>query len=209
MTSSHVIPALCLLGVLFTGCSDSPAPPADPTIPAAPTDLSKAGATTSPKAAITGTLDGAKATHLMDARVRAMPPGSPTSGAFFVLHNTSAHDAVVVGGSSPAAEAVELHTHIEEDGQFKMRQVDRIDVPAGQQVTLAPGGLHVMLIGLTAPLAAGDTVSLSLDFEGGHTQAFELPVKSISADGHGGGHGHHGAHGGHEKAGADPHAGHH
>ena len=66
-----------------------------------------------------------------------------------------------------------------------------------------------MLIGLTAPLAAGDTVSLSLDFEGGHTEAFEIPVKTITGAGHSSGHGHHGAHDGHSKADADPHAGHH
>lgn len=156
---------------------------------------------------VKGTVEGAKATHLMQSRVRAMPPGSPATGAFFILHNTSEHDAAVIGGSSPAAKTVELHTHVQEDGQFKMRQIDRIDVPAGQQVTLEPGGLHVMLIGPTKDLKVGDTVSLTLDFEGGHSQAFDLPVQEISASGHGshGGH-HHGAK--KDEAGANPHAGH-
>lgn len=178
-------------------------------------------------APLVGTTAGAEATHVMEGRVRAMPPGSPASGAFFILHNPSEHPAVVVGGRTDAAASVELHTHIEEDGQFKMRQIDRIEVPAGAQVTLEPGGLHVMLIGLSQPLAEGDTVRLTLDFEGGHSQEFALPVQAIAAGsgghkGHGGGHkGHGGGHGGGDGGGhgahgsskgtdgADPHAGHH
>lgn len=148
---------------------------------------------------VVGTLDGAKATHLMEAHVRAMPPGSTTTAAFFILHNPSAHDAAVVGGTSPAAASVELHAHVQEGDTFKMRQIDRIDVPAGEQVRLEPGGLHVMLIGLKAPLAVGDTLSLTLEFEGGHTQAFDIPVKEIGASAHDahGGHGDHKAHGDH------------
>ncbi len=167
---------------LLTACATSvevpaPVPAADPSseAPVVPEPL--------PAAALKGTVEGARSTHVMDARVRAMPPGSPTTGAFFILHNPSEYDAVVVGGSSPSARAVELHTHIEEGGQFKMRQVDRIEVPAGQQVQLEPGGLHVMLIDLTAPLTIGDTVALTLDFESGHTETFEIPVQQIAAPG--------------------------
>ena len=121
---------------------------------------------------------------MMDGRVRAMPQGAATTGAFFVLHNSSEHHAAVLGARSPAARTVELHSHIEEDGMFKMRQIDRIDVPAGTQVRLQPGGLHVMLIDLQAPLSAGDTVSLTLVFEGGYTRDFDLPVREVGGNTH-------------------------
>ena len=160
-------------------------------------------ASTPPNAPVVGTLDGAKATHLMEAHVRAMPPGSTTTAAFFILHNPSTHDAAVVGGQSPAVASVELHAHVQEGDTFKMRQIDRIDVPAGEQVRLEPGGLHVMLIGLKAPLAVGDTLSLTLEFEGGHTQAFDIPVREIAENTHA--HDAHSAHGDHSKHGDHAH----
>ena len=176
---SCAIPTVAAWAWLLTACANTPEPPA-PSPDAAPAVEVPAP---SLEAALQGSLEGARATHVMSARVRAMPPGAPTTGAFFILHNPSEHDAVVVGASSPSAGAVELHNHVEEDGQFKMRQVDRIEVPAGQQIQLAPGGLHVMLIGLSGPLEVGDTVSLTLDFESGHKGTFDIPVQEIAATG--------------------------
>jgi copper(I)-binding protein len=208
-TPSAISRPLVLLAFLALGAcggtppSEAPAAPdhadhADHSAHKGPADHGAHAAPEKPATAeaVKGTVEGAKATHLMGARVRAMPPGSKATGAFFILHNTSEHDAAVIGGSSPAAKTVELHTHVEENGVFQMRQIDRIDVPAGQQVTLQPGGLHVMLIDPTGPLHVGDTVSLTLEFEGGHSQAFDIPVQEIGAGDHGG-HGDHGDHGGH------------
>lgn len=148
-----------------------------------------------------GTAEAAKALHIMDARVRAMPPGSPNTGAFLSFHNPTEQHAALLSASSPAAKTVELHTHVQEDGQFKMRQIDRIDVAPDQMVKLAPGGLHIMLIGLTGDLTEGDEVALTLSFEGGHTTELKVPVKKIDASA--GGHGDHAGH-----AGQGDHAGH-
>lgn len=114
-----------------------------------------------------------------DAYVRAIPPGQPNSAAFMTLTNHSDQDRALLAAESDAAEVVELHSHRMEDGMMRMRQVEQIDLPAGEAVVLEPGGLHVMLIGLTGTLAPGDQVDLTLGFDDGSKQALSLPVKRI------------------------------
>jgi hypothetical protein len=114
-----------------------------------------------------------------DAYARAVPPGQPNSAAFMQLTNTGAQDRALVSATSDAAEVVELHTHKLEDGMMRMRQIARIDLPAGETVTLQPGGLHLMLIGLIDSLKPGDEITLSLGFDDGSRQTLDLPVKRI------------------------------
>jgi periplasmic copper chaperone A len=116
---------------------------------------------------------------ISDAYVRAVPPGQPNSASFMTVKNSSGSDHALVGGSSPAAEVVELHTHTMEDGMMRMRQVERIDLPAGKDVTLKPGGLHVMLIGLKQKLIPGEKVPLTLKFEDGSEVAVDAPVHKL------------------------------
>ncbi|MCE8018123.1 copper chaperone PCu(A)C [Halomonas sp. MCCC 1A17488] len=129
-----------------------------------------------------------------DAQVRAVPPGSQTSAAFMTLRNPGQHDVVLVAAETPVAEAAELHDHRDVDGVMQMRRVPQIVVPAGGSTELAPGGLHMMLIGLVAPLAEGEPVEIELRFETGETQRIEAPVRRIVADaaqaGHTQGHAH-------------------
>lgn len=114
-----------------------------------------------------------------DPYVRAVPPGQPNSAAFMTITNPGTADRAVVAAASSAAEVLELHTHRMEGGMMRMRQIERIDVPAGTAVALAPGGLHVMLIGLTAPLAPGDQVPLTLTLDDGASIALSAPVRSL------------------------------
>jgi hypothetical protein len=113
--------------------------------------------------------------------VRAVPPGQPNSAAFMELTNPGEADRALIAASSAAAETVELHTHTMVDGMMQMRRVERIDLPAGETVTLAPGGLHVMLIGLTVPLAPGDRIALTLTFDEGSEEQVSAPVRAIAA----------------------------
>ncbi|WP_428634310.1 copper chaperone PCu(A)C [Sedimenticola sp.] len=114
-----------------------------------------------------------------DAYVRAVPPGQPNSASFMTLTNTSSNDIVLKGAESPAAKAVELHTHTMSDGMMRMRQVEKIDLPAGQNVKLQPGGLHVMMIGLQQSLVPGEQIDLSLVFEDGSKMALKVPVVKL------------------------------
>lgn len=121
----------------------------------------------------------AETIEVQDAYVRAVPPGQQTSAAFMTITNHGDEDRALLAAQSDKAEVVELHTHRMEDGMMRMRRVDQIDLPAGQTVNLEPGGLHVMLIGLTETLASGDEVNLMLGFDGGEQQTLSLPVKRI------------------------------
>ncbi|MEA3639342.1 MAG: copper chaperone PCu(A)C [Lamprobacter sp.] len=116
---------------------------------------------------------------IADAYARAVPPGQPNSAAFMTLTNAGEQDRALITGESDAAEVVELHRHRMEDGMMRMRQVEQIALPAGETVTLAPGGLHVMLIGLTKTLAPGDQIELTLGFDDGSLQTLNLPVRRI------------------------------
>ncbi len=114
-----------------------------------------------------------------DPYVRAVPPGQPNSASFMVLHNMGEKAGALTGASSPAAEVVELHTHTMEDGMMRMRKVEKIDLPAGEVVKLQPGGLHVMLIGLTQKLIPDEKISLTLVFEDGSSKQVEAPVRKL------------------------------
>jgi len=111
-----------------------------------------------------------------DAYARAVPPGQPNSASFMVLSNGSATDHAVVAAQSSVSKVAELHTHTMSEGMMKMRQVDKIVIPANGITKLEPGGLHVMLIGLTQDLKPGDEVSLTLTFEDGSDSTILAPV---------------------------------
>jgi len=112
-----------------------------------------------------------------DARVRLLPPSAPNTGAFMVIENRGEADVKLVKADNPVSKATELHTHIDDNGVKKMRQVPFIAVPAGGQAVLAPGGLHVMLIGLERPLRDGETIPLTLTFDDGTVLTVEAPVR--------------------------------
>jgi copper(I)-binding protein len=113
--------------------------------------------------------------------------------AFMTLANTGTEDDRLIAASTDAAQRVELHTHIEDgDGVMRMVEVeDGIEVPAGGETVLQRGGLHVMLMGLTAPLNQGDQIDLTLTFEKAGDVTLTVPVDNERMDGHGG----HGGHG--------------
>ena len=71
----------------------------------------------------------------------------------------------LTAASSPVAKKVELHTMSMEGAVMRMRPLAAIDIPAGQTVTLSPGGMHIMLLGLTQPLHQGQSFPLTLSFE--------------------------------------------
>ncbi len=117
---------------------------------------------------------------IADGFVREVPPNQTISAAFMTLHNEDMNDHKVVSASSPAAKVVELHTHSNDNGVMKMRQIPEIGVPAGGEAFLKPGGLHIMLIDLTGPLATNKPVPVTLKFEDGSEKTVSLPVKSVN-----------------------------
>ena len=114
-----------------------------------------------------------------DAYARAVPPGQMNSASFMMLNNDDEKSVSLVSGSSSVAKVVELHNHINENGVMKMRQVEKIDIPANGMAHLQPGGLHVMLIGLKKDLMEGDNIDLNLEFSDGSSQELTIPVKKV------------------------------
>lgn len=117
---------------------------------------------------------------LRDAYARSANP--QVGAVFLVVENHKTIECRLVGAASDAAQRVELHTHAEENGLMTMRQVEAIAIPAGGEHALARGGDHVMLMGLTEPLAAGDTVTLTLDFGECGTETIEAALDNDRAD---------------------------
>lgn len=95
---------------------------------------------------------------------RATAPNQTVGAAYVTLRNAGAADRLV-GGASEVSGSVELHTMSMDNGIMRMRPVKHIEVPAGGTVALEPGGLHIMLVDLKAPLKQGDRIVIELRFE--------------------------------------------
>jgi copper(I)-binding protein len=111
---------------------------------------------------------------------RATAPSAPAGAAFLTVVNSGASDKLLKA-SADVAKVVELHTHIMDGQVMRMRQVPDIDVAGGFETKLAPGGLHIMLIGLNAPLKEGTTFPLTLTFEKAGQVTVEVQVQGIAA----------------------------
>jgi len=94
----------------------------------------------------------------------AATPGKAENGAAYVTIQSPTADRLV-SASSPVAKNAEVHTMSMQGMVMKMRPVAGLDIPAGQPVTLKPGGEHIMLMGLNQPLQEGRSFPLTLDFE--------------------------------------------
>lgn len=110
-----------------------------------------------------------------DVWVREAPAGRPTTAVFLVLTNNGPAARHVVSGATAAADTLELHEMKRDGNMMQMSPVSRITIPAGGDVTLRPGGLHLMLFGLRKPLVAGDTIRVSLTLDDG--TKLEVPAE--------------------------------
>ena len=122
-------------------------------------------------------------TRVQDAWVRGTVPQQRATGAFMQLSSTAGGKLVSV--STPAAGVVEIHEMKMDGSTMQMRPVPSLDLPAGQVVALKPGGYHVMLLDLKAPLNSGDTVVLNLVVEARdgkrETLVVKAPVRALGA----------------------------
>lgn len=116
-----------------------------------------------------------------DAWARATPPGVEVGAAYLVIQGGIRPDRLV-GASSERADMVHLHDVVEEDGLAKMRSTESVEIPAGQRVELAPKGRHLMLMGLAAPLVAGQTFAIVLRFADSAEQTVTVTVRAATAE---------------------------
>ena len=116
-----------------------------------------------------------------DPWVRATVPQQKATGLF--MHIDAAQDVKLVAGQSPVAGVVEIHVMVMENDVMKMREIPGgLEIAKGRTMSLKPGGYHVMLMDLKAPLAKGSNVPVTLVFQdakGAETQLpLQLPVAS-------------------------------
>lgn len=115
-----------------------------------------------------------------DVWVRAMPPFQPNSAAYLTLVNISDVAVGIVGASSEVAEKVELHTTSIVDGLTRMEQLQGLAVAPGERVELAPGGTHLMLLGLAYRPVPGDEIELCLQLASGEEVCTVAEVRRSS-----------------------------
>jgi copper(I)-binding protein len=122
----------------------------------------------------------ADAPAVRDAWARATPPGSDVAAVYLTLVGGKVDDDLL-SASTPRAPMAHLHSMDDTGGMARMRAVDSLAVPAGKTVTLAPQGLHLMLMGVTKPLVAGERFALTLHFAKGGDRTVEVRVQSPTA----------------------------
>lgn len=134
---------------------------------------------------------GSDGINVSDPWARTSPMVDGAGAAYMVIGNTGSEADALTGGSSPVAKAVEVHETVampepsemaggsggvespmaSDDGMgsgstmLGMQRVERLEIPAGGSVELKPGSYHIMLIGLTQPLEAGQEIEITLTFE--------------------------------------------
>lgn len=119
-------------------------------------------------------------TTVTDPWVKAVDEGM--TAAFGVISNSSDQDVTVVSASADVAPKVQLHeTTMSADGGMSMSPIEGgFVIPAGSSLTLEPGSFHIMLVGVTAPIAAGDGVDITLTFSDDSTIGFQASAKEFT-----------------------------
>jgi copper(I)-binding protein len=138
-----------------------------------------AGATETP-AATAEAKTAADTLTMTDAWVKASESGM--TGAFGLLDNSGTDDVTIVSAETTAANMIELHETVANDaGDMVMQEKQGgFVVPAGGSIELAPGANHIMLMGLTGPLAAGEETTFTLTLDDGSRFEFTAPVKDYT-----------------------------
>jgi copper(I)-binding protein len=114
--------------------------------------------------------------HIHDPMARPAPLAGGTGAVYFSLHNGGDTAVQLLGAESPAAGAVEIHTTQDDNGVLRMRQITGLKLEPDESIQMTPGAMHLMLVDLAAPLAEGDTIEVTLHFEGADDLTFAVPV---------------------------------
>jgi copper(I)-binding protein len=122
--------------------------------------------------------------------VRASLIQSEVTAGYLEITNSGKTDDALVAASSPVAGRVEIHTMKMDGGIMQMRKLEKLDVPAGKTVALAPGGDHLMFFELKQTLKKGESVPVTLTFKKSGEQKISAVIKSMD-EATVGGHSHH------------------
>ena len=114
--------------------------------------------------------------EVKDAWARPAPAGD-NGAVYFVIENGTTQNDVLLSAKSEIASAVELHISEMEGDHMSMHHKAEIALPAGEAVKFSPGGLHVMLVGLTQDLKLGDAFDVTLNFQNAGEKVVTVTVQ--------------------------------
>jgi copper(I)-binding protein len=115
-------------------------------------------------------------------RAAPAPPVASVGAVYLSITNRGTTSDTLIALESPIAAKVEIHRSTMVQGIMQMREVAALDCPPGATVKIEPGALHIMLVGLKQPLAAGSTFPLSLKFRDAGMLVVQVPVKAPAPD---------------------------
>lgn len=116
---------------------------------------------------------------LSDLQVRATPPGVPTTAAYLTISNGGKAPDKLLSIDCACAASTMMHESQTVNGISSMSRVSEVAIPADGKVEFKPGGLHVMLVGLKAPLKAGGMQDMTLRFEKAGVVKVGFPVRAV------------------------------
>jgi len=119
---------------------------------------------------------------------RATLPNAPVGGGFLTIENTGDQTDRLISATSSVAGDTQIHEMSMQGDVMKMRELaEGLEIPAGATVALAPGGYHIMFMGLNQAFVEGESITITLVFEKAGSVEVELPVLGTAADsaGHG------------------------
>lgn len=142
-----------------------------------------------------GKASGASTIEIEKPWTRATPAAATVAAGYVTLKNVGKEADKLIGGSVEGAASVEVHTMSNDNGVMKMRHLEAgLELPPGETVTLKPGGLHLMMMGLNAPFQEGGTLKGKLKFEKAGDVDVEFAVQPIGSSGPEDSHDHHSHH---------------
>ena len=114
---------------------------------------------------------------------RATLPNAPVAGGFLTIENTGTESDRLISLASEIADETQIHEMAMQGDVMKMRPLaEGLEIPAGETVVLAPGGFHIMFMGLKQTLVEGKTITVTLTFEKAGTVDVVLPIEAAAAD---------------------------
>lgn len=162
---TKILTLMILLSLALTACNLTPT--ADPGMDGGSHDMT---------AMLTG-----DAVRVENPMSRPSPLVAGTGAAYMTIINPTDAADRLVSASSPAAKVGELHETVNDGGVMRMiPQPDGFEIPAKGMVELKPGGKHVMLIDLVAPLEIGQEIQITLTFEQAGEMILTVPVMDMA-----------------------------
>lgn len=119
--------------------------------------------------------------EITDSWAPSTPPNAQAGVIYLTIENSTDSDDSLIAVATDRCATIELHaTQFDEDRVMRMRlaEPELLEIPAGATMEMVPGGLHVMCIGPTTPLRAGDLIDLEVTLEQAGTIALTTPVEN-------------------------------